>query len=87
MFVIAIQPDTIASEGSHMNSVKGGDISGQELVGIYIIKGRDILHDKSISIAASFPKITSCAVWMPLCRADVFRTVQLPIVGALQHNQ
>jgi hypothetical protein len=77
----------MANEGSYMNSVEGGHISRQELAGIYIIKRRDILNDESVPIATLFPKVSSPAVWMVLCRADVLRTVQLPIIGAFQHNQ
>jgi hypothetical protein len=84
MSAIAIHPGAVANEGSYMDSVKDGHISGQELVGIYIIKRRDILHEKSISIAAVFPKALGLTVSMALCRADVLRTVQFPIAGAIQ---
>lgn len=87
MLVIAIHPGAVANEGGYMNSVKDGHISGQQLVGIYNTKRRNILHDKSISGAAVFPKIFGLTVSMALRRADVLRAVQCPIVGAFQHDE
>jgi hypothetical protein len=75
MSAITIHPGTIANKGRYMDSMKGGDISRQELAGIYIIEGRDILRDNSVSIATLFPKVSSQAMWMVLCRADVLRAV------------
>jgi hypothetical protein len=82
---ITIHPCTIANKGGYMDSMKGGDISWQELAGIYIFERRDILHDISVSIATLFPKVSSQAMWMVLCRADVLRAVQSPVVSAVQH--
>jgi len=84
---ITIHPRAIANEDGYMNSVKGGHISRQELAGIHIIKRRDILHNKSISVATPFPKTFGLTVSMVLRRANVLRAVQCPVVGAFQHDE
>ena len=75
MSEIAIHPGVVANEGGYMNSVKGGHVSGQELAGIYIIKRRDILHDKNISVATLCPKTSGLTVSMVLRCANLLRTV------------